>query len=38
MKTVKGIILILCTLSVCSKVTFHTYRHFYPAAVTSAAP
>jgi hypothetical protein len=38
MKTVKNLIFVLCMLSVCSKVTLHTYRHFHPAAVTSVAP
>jgi hypothetical protein len=37
MKTLKNIFLILCVLSLCSKVTLHTYRHFHPAAVTAAA-
>jgi hypothetical protein len=38
MKTVKNLIFVLCMLSVCSKVMLHTYRHFYPATVTSVAP
>jgi hypothetical protein len=38
MRTIKNIVFILCVLSVCSKVTLHTYRHFHPAVVTAAAP
>jgi hypothetical protein len=38
MKTIKSIIFVLCLLSVCSKVSFHTYRHFHPAAVAAVAP
>jgi hypothetical protein len=37
MKTLKNIFLILCVLSLCSKVTLHTYRHFHPAAATAVA-
>jgi hypothetical protein len=37
MKTLKNIFLILCLLSLCSKVTLHTYRHFHPAPVTAVA-
>jgi hypothetical protein len=36
MKTLKTIVFILCTLSLCSKVTLHAFRHFHPTAV--AAP
>ncbi len=37
MKTLKNIILILCVLSLCSKVTLHTYRHFHPVAAAAVA-
>jgi hypothetical protein len=35
MRTVKSLFLVLCVVSLCSKVAHHTYRHFHPAAVTT---
>jgi hypothetical protein len=37
MKALRNIFFILCVLSLCSKVTLHTYRHFLSAAVAAAA-
>jgi hypothetical protein len=38
MEKIKYVFMVLCTISVCTKVAVHTYRHFHqPAAMTTAA-
>ena len=37
MAKIKYVIMVLCTISVCSKVAVHTYRHFNPPAVDTTA-